>query len=208
VLLITEAVNLCPEEEHSGGGELYLTHGDAVTLAQTSPSVAAAINWIKVERLAENEVRPRRRKVPQPPKTFPLPLPRLPTRMTPSAVAALVRIANLDVTTADAFAAVATAYVVTTWGRASDDPRDDAPTGTCFVAIVCGWFHSVGLRNDGTVVTWGGQRCGERRDAPTCGGFVAIACGLNHSVGLRNDGKANAMTRRLLPPASSRLRAA
>eukprot|EP00635_Sarcinochrysidales_sp_CCMP3193_P006626 CAMPEP_0118915870 /NCGR_PEP_ID=MMETSP1166-20130328/15982_1 /TAXON_ID=1104430 /ORGANISM="Chrysoreinhardia sp, Strain CCMP3193" /LENGTH=78 /DNA_ID=CAMNT_0006855631 /DNA_START=12 /DNA_END=244 /DNA_ORIENTATION=+ len=61
VFLLTEAVNLCPEEEeeNSGGGELYLSYGDTVRLAQTSPRVAAAINWIKVEGLAANEVCPR-----------------------------------------------------------------------------------------------------------------------------------------------------
>eukprot|EP00635_Sarcinochrysidales_sp_CCMP3193_P010561 CAMPEP_0118916738 /NCGR_PEP_ID=MMETSP1166-20130328/16667_1 /TAXON_ID=1104430 /ORGANISM="Chrysoreinhardia sp, Strain CCMP3193" /LENGTH=199 /DNA_ID=CAMNT_0006856651 /DNA_START=100 /DNA_END=699 /DNA_ORIENTATION=+ len=182
--LVTEAVNLCPEEQSTG--ELRLSCGDAVRLAQTSPSVAAAINWIKGERLAGNELRPRRRKSPQPPTTFPLAMPRLPTRLSPTA--ALTQIARLDAAAAKAFRAVASAgCAVTLWGDAEWGQRDDAPTGDGFVAIACGGYHSVALRDDGTVVTWGSNSLRQRDDAPAGDGFVAIACGYCRSVGLRND---------------------
>jgi len=94
MLVVEAAVNLCPEEEGSGG--LYLTRSDAVLLAQASPLVAAAINWVKVERLTGHILRPRRRKLPRPPTTFPLDIPRLPTQMSSNAIAALARVATLD----------------------------------------------------------------------------------------------------------------
>eukprot|EP00635_Sarcinochrysidales_sp_CCMP3193_P002577 CAMPEP_0118908264 /NCGR_PEP_ID=MMETSP1166-20130328/11355_1 /TAXON_ID=1104430 /ORGANISM="Chrysoreinhardia sp, Strain CCMP3193" /LENGTH=112 /DNA_ID=CAMNT_0006847655 /DNA_START=41 /DNA_END=375 /DNA_ORIENTATION=- len=95
LVLVTEAVNLCPEGDSSCG--LHLTYGETVRLAQSSPRVAALLNWRKVRRFAVDEVKPRRQGLPQPPTTtFPLPSPRLPTRLSPTAIAVLSRRAELD----------------------------------------------------------------------------------------------------------------
>ena len=96
----------------------------------------------------------------------------------PGAVDALCRIAALDKGNAAAFRRLATSgprATVVTWGGAGE--TDDTPTDAIFVADACGYYHSVGLRTDGTVVTWGGGTTnGQRNDAPTDANIVAIAC--------------------------------
>ena len=52
--------------------------------------------------------------------------------------------------------------------------------------LSAGLFHSLGLREDGTVVGWGSNDEGEC-DAPA-GKFVAVSAGRGHSLGLREDG--------------------
>ncbi|MEL6208549.1 MAG: hypothetical protein AAFR47_25155, partial [Pseudomonadota bacterium] len=111
-MLATEAIALCPLD--GARPELFVTYGDAVRLAQTSPRVAAAIDWRRVARFAVDEVAPRRRR-PQRPTTFPLRRPVLPTRLSPSAVAALARVAALDDDATQALRSVATAYVAHVW---------------------------------------------------------------------------------------------
>ena len=53
--------------------------------------------------------------------------------------------------------------------------------------IACGEFHSVGIKEDGTVVTWGNNRYNQRNGEPN-GKFISIACGYYHSIGIREDG--------------------
>ena len=180
VALVVEALNFCPEDSR----ELYVTYSDVVRVAQASARVAASINWRKVARFAVNDLLPQRKRRTLP-AIFPLHVPRLPTRMSSSAVATLCRKAALDDGETRGFRAVATAYAVRCWGSGGGS---DAPIDSLFVAVACGVLHTVGLRNNGTVVTWGSNSKGQRNDTPTCSGFVAIACGWNHSIGLRNNG--------------------
>eukprot|EP00635_Sarcinochrysidales_sp_CCMP3193_P008381 CAMPEP_0118916032 /NCGR_PEP_ID=MMETSP1166-20130328/16119_1 /TAXON_ID=1104430 /ORGANISM="Chrysoreinhardia sp, Strain CCMP3193" /LENGTH=221 /DNA_ID=CAMNT_0006855823 /DNA_START=64 /DNA_END=726 /DNA_ORIENTATION=+ len=185
-VLVAEAINLCPCED-AAGAALYGTYSDVVRLAQTSSLCVALINWIKVARFAVNELSPRRR-LPQPLATFPLSPARLPTRISSSAVAALSGKAKLDAAATEALRTVASGLATASWGSSRYGERNDAPTCAGFVAIACGHFHSVALRDDGTVGTWGCRSDDQRDDAPTCAGFVAIACGYGHSVALRDDG--------------------
>mmetsp|Transcript_17197 Transcript_17197/g.55803 ORF Transcript_17197/g.55803 Transcript_17197/m.55803 type:complete len:153 (-) Transcript_17197:7-465(-) len=92
---------------------------------------------------------------------------------------------------------------------------DGAPTSSAgFVAIACGTFHSVALRDDGTVVTWGSNGFHQRDGAPTSTGFVGISCAGNLSVALRSDatvvpwGDTSERDGAPTPPTSSQLRAA
>jgi hypothetical protein len=76
------------------------------------------------------------------------------------------------------------------WGRMSwgDDRHARLPLPGDLhdlVAIDTGGFHSVGLREDGTVLTWG-------NDSPPPAGLArvtAIAAGGGHSLALRDDGR-------------------
>ncbi|MEY2613779.1 MAG: hypothetical protein RL069_2591, partial [Planctomycetota bacterium] len=52
-----------------------------------------------------------------------------------------------------------------------------APTGTGFVAIASGYYHSYALRSDGTIVAWGDDRYGQVSLTPTKSGFSKIAAG-------------------------------
>jgi alpha-tubulin suppressor-like RCC1 family protein len=66
-------------------------------------------------------------------------------------------------------------------------------------AIAAGTFHSLALRDDGTVWSWGGNAYGQlgdgtttERDTPvqvsTLTGIIAIAAGTYHSLAVKNDG--------------------
>lgn len=70
---------------------------------------------------------------------------------------------------------------------------------TGVTAVAAGYFHSLALKNDGTVWAWGGNASGELGDGSTADraapaqvagltGIVAVAAGRAHSVALRNDG--------------------
>ena len=53
--------------------------------------------------------------------------------------------------------------------------------------IACGYYHTVGLKSDGTVVAAGDNEYG-RCDVSDWTDVVAIACGNRHTVGLKSDG--------------------
>jgi len=59
-----------------------------------------------------------------------------------------------------------------------------------FIAIACGYNHSLALRKDGSIVTWGNNDYHQRNFPPnfTNSEYIAIACGDSHSVALRGDG--------------------
>jgi len=179
--LLVTGINLSPAED---AGTLYVTYGDAVRLAQASSRVAALIDWPKVERFAVDETRPRREKLPRLPTTFPPRAPCLPTRMSPRAIAALCRKANLPFRETEAFLTVAASLTLTSWDTSTVEECDDAPTDASFVVATAACVAKVALRNDGTVVVWGPGENYHRRDAPTSAGFVAIACGLKCTVAL------------------------
>ena len=55
------------------------------------------------------------------------------------------------------------------------------------VAIAAGQFHTVTLKQDGTVVAWGYNQYGQTRVPAGLSGVVAIAAGWSHTVALRLD---------------------
>ena len=73
-------------------------------------------------------------------------------------------------------------------------------TLTGITAIAAGWWHSIALKNDGTVWTWGRDSWGQLGDnaalvdqptpvmIPSLAGIVAISAGQSHSLALKNDG--------------------
>ena len=133
----------------------FFSQGDVLRLALTSKRVAGTLNWVALCRNEDSRTRRRPRR-----GQLPLARPRRPITFAPRAVDALCRIAVLDEGNAAAFRRLATAGVsrgtVGTWGATIGGQRDDAPTDANFIAIACGWTHSVGLRADGRVVTWEG----------------------------------------------------
>jgi alpha-tubulin suppressor-like RCC1 family protein len=62
------------------------------------------------------------------------------------------------------------------------------PDLTNAVAIAAGGFHSLALRNDGTVVAWGRNSEGETNVPTGLSNVVAVAAGYYHSIALKADG--------------------
>ena len=102
-------------------------------------------------------------------------------------------------------AQAATADAVLMLGSSFADLPVSAQSGV--TAIAAGYWHSVALKNDGSVVAWGHNFYGQVTGTPpndsysnsavaspvtlggqVLGGVTAIAAGQWHSVALRNDG--------------------
>ena len=73
------------------------------------------------------------------------------------------------------------------------------PAGNDFKAIAAGGYHSLALRQDGSLVAWGWNDYGQC-DVPEGNDFVAIAAGHWHSLALRADGSIAAWGRRADAP--------
>ena len=67
------------------------------------------------------------------------------------------------------------------------DGRCDVSGWTDVVAVAAGFFHSLGLKADGSVVAAGSNTYG-RCDVSAWTDIVAVAAGANHSIGLKADG--------------------
>ena len=61
-----------------------------------------------------------------------------------------------------------------------------------FIAIAARGFHSLGLRNDGSISAWGLNGYGQCDVPSPNSGFIAVAAGQFHSLGLRSDGSISA----------------
>lgn len=76
----------------------------------------------------------------------------------------------------------------------SEPPRGNSvqtnvpPSATNITAIAAGGFHSLALKDDGTVVAWGENDCGQTNVPAGLSNVVAISAGSYHSLALRNDG--------------------
>ena len=81
---------------------------------------------------------------------------------------------------------------IVAWGITSGGSYDygqvtDTPSGTDFVAVAVGWYHSLALKSDGSIVGWGYDNHGQA-SPPAGTDFIAIAGGGLHSLGLKTDG--------------------
>ncbi|MBI3609808.1 MAG: hypothetical protein HY204_03790 [Nitrospirae bacterium] len=74
-----------------------------------------------------------------------------------------------------------------------------APSGSGGFAVAAGLYHSVALKNDGTVWSWGGNQSGQLGDGTTSNcstpisvggltGVVGIAAGYSHTLAVKTDG--------------------
>jgi len=57
-----------------------------------------------------------------------------------------------------------------------------------FVAVAAGYYHSLGLKADGSIVAWGLNDYGQCNIPEPNSGFIAVAAGDYHSLGLKADG--------------------
>lgn len=77
---------------------------------------------------------------------------------------------------------------IVAWGN-SGDGLTDVPLGlTNAKAIAAGGYHSVALKEDGTVATWGYNDYGQIYPPPGLKNVVAIAAGEDHILALRRNG--------------------
>jgi len=51
-----------------------------------------------------------------------------------------------------------------------------------FTAISTGWYHSLGLKADGSLVAWGDNKYGQCEVPSLNSGFISVAAGGNHSL--------------------------
>jgi alpha-tubulin suppressor-like RCC1 family protein len=54
-----------------------------------------------------------------------------------------------------------------------------------FIAIAAGYYHSLGLKSDGSIVAWGENDDGQCDVPSPNSGFTAVAGGMDHSLGLK-----------------------
>jgi hypothetical protein len=88
-------------------------------------------------------------------------------------------------------AQAASATYIAAWGR-NDSGQSDVPAGlSSVVAVAVGGYHSMALRNDGTVAAWGDNSGGQCNVPAGLSNVVAIAAGATeglHCLVLRDDG--------------------
>ncbi len=71
---------------------------------------------------------------------------------------------------------------VVAWGNVEVPEAYNVPDGlTGVVAIAAGGWHSLALKQDGTVVAWGENNQGECDVPSDLSGVVAIAAGYDHT---------------------------
>ena len=64
------------------------------------------------------------------------------------------------------------------------------PDGVSFSQISCGYFHNVGIMNNGGVTAWGNNSAGQCNVPSSCdSGVVGVAAGNGYSVALKNNGE-------------------
>ena len=74
------------------------------------------------------------------------------------------------------------------WGENYRGQCDVPAPNSGFIAIAAGFYHSLGLKDDGSVEAWGSNSSGQCNVPAPNSGFIAISGGGNHSLGLKEDG--------------------
>lgn len=77
---------------------------------------------------------------------------------------------------------------LTAWGKASYEASVAPEPHHGFSAVAAGSFHSLALRNNGSIVAWGDNQHGQTSVPEPNEEFAAIAAGCYHSMGLKIDG--------------------
>ena len=72
------------------------------------------------------------------------------------------------------------------WGLTGFSNIDDLSNN--IVKVAAGGYHTVALKNDGTVACWGNNNSGQCNTPANLGPVTAIAAGYYHTVALKNDG--------------------
>lgn len=73
---------------------------------------------------------------------------------------------------------------VVAWGNNTQGQTNVPPSATNVIAVAAGWYHSLALRNDGSVVSWGA--ISNVPDEAT--NVMSIAAGASNNLALRADG--------------------
>lgn len=73
------------------------------------------------------------------------------------------------------------------WGL-NDYGQTTPPEGNDFAAISTSWYHSLGLKADGSIKTWGRNNYGQCTVPSPNADFVAVSAGAFFSLGLKSDG--------------------
>jgi len=94
-----------------------------------------------------------------------------------------------DTTTMSFLVTVRSPSGLMAWGNNSAGQCTFSTAYTSVLAIAGGWYHTVALKQDGTVQCWGGTNDGEANVPAGLSGVTAIAAGGTHTVALLNSGK-------------------
>lgn len=77
---------------------------------------------------------------------------------------------------------------IAAWGDNTYDQLSGTPSFSNCVAVASGSFHSVALRDDGTVFAWGQNSVGQASVPAGLSNVVSVACGSIHSLAMQADG--------------------
>jgi alpha-tubulin suppressor-like RCC1 family protein len=77
---------------------------------------------------------------------------------------------------------------ITAWGSDYEGQLRVTAPNEGFVSVAAGYYHSMGLRSDGSLAAWGWNNVGQCDVPAPNSGFTAAAGGYSHSLGLRSDG--------------------
>ncbi|HSP42691.1 MAG TPA: putative Ig domain-containing protein, partial [Luteolibacter sp.] len=80
------------------------------------------------------------------------------------------------------------ARYVAAWGSNSNGQCNVPPDLGPVIAVAAGSYHTLALKEDGTVTAWGMNSSGQCDVPIGLGGVIAIAAGYSHSVALKADG--------------------
>ncbi len=98
-----------------------------------------------------------------------------------------VVVANVSGAVTSAIARL-TVLPVAGWGINYDGQLNIPVSATNLLAVAGGYYHSLGLRADGTVLAWGRNVQGQATVPASGTNIVAVAAGYYHSLALRADG--------------------
>ncbi|OQB36963.1 MAG: Regulator of chromosome condensation (RCC1) repeat protein [Candidatus Latescibacteria bacterium ADurb.Bin168] len=88
--------------------------------------------------------------------------------------------------------AVLLGCTIIAWGRNDEEQCNVPYPNRDFTAVAGGLYHSLGLRDDGSIAAWGSNTVGQCMVPAPNTGFTAVSAGGGHSLGLRNDGSITA----------------